>query len=478
MPYNKSGTESKSWRFAFLGLVICSPLACDSESQNAVVNNCQQAFKTEEEVNKDAMFITDEQNEIGNVKFAVFADPHVYDLNLGTVSKAFKSYVLSDRKMLVESIAIMESMVDLILAERVNFVLVPGDLTKDGVRSSHEVCAEYLADIEKEGIPVLVVPGNHDVDNRLAQAYPIGSKAVTVGGISPVEFENIYSAFGYEDAIARDPNSLSYIAEPVKGIWIFALDSCNYDKRFPDLKPIQGDLSEETMQWIAEQLEAAAEEGVIVVGMMHHGIVEHYPQMEAFDKRFLVQDWQYKADRFAADGLGLVFTGHHHAQDISKRESTGDFMIDIQTGSTITWPSPYRIVSLNPKERTLSVKTELITSITHDLYGYTFQDYAYQSLMRGLDTRLLELLELNGVDEEDAEFYLPLIGPTLVAYYQGDEPLQKGNDPLIGEIETLGASDDEIGALLAEQMLGVWNDDTPDNNVTLNLITGELIGTD
>jgi hypothetical protein len=425
-------------------------------------------------MDQDAKFISSQSENQGVVKMAVFADPHVYDLSLGTTSKSFRSYYRSDRKMLVESIAIMESMVDLVVDEQVRFVLVPGDLTKDGVRSSHEICAEYLQDIENAGIQVLVVPGNHDVENPRARSYPANSKPVVEESISPEEFESIYHAFGFEDAIAKDPNSLSYVAEPVEGIWILAVDSCNYNKRFPDIGLISGDISEKTMDWIFEVLDDATAAGVTVLGMMHHGVVEHYPGMHELDPRFLLADWRNKAERFADAGLQVVFTGHHHAQDISKLGEGENFIVDIQTGSTVTWPSPYRIISLNVEMQKMFIRSKKITQITHDLYGYSFQEYAYQSLLGGLDEKIEEILTRGGVDSAKIESYLPLLKPTLIAYYRGDETLYRDDESLLAEIEALAVSDDETGSLLGTQMLGIWNDQTPDNNVNLNLVTGKL----
>ena len=58
------------------------------------------------------------------------------------------------------------------------------------------------------GVCVLVVPGNHDIDNSWARKYA-GDELIKIDSISPEEFEDIYSAYGYKDAASRDPNSLA-----------------------------------------------------------------------------------------------------------------------------------------------------------------------------------------------------------------------------------------------------------------------------
>jgi len=62
-------------------------------------------------------------------------------------------------------------------AGELDFLLVPGDLTRDGEYEGHVRVAEFLEQFEKEtGIPVAVVPGNHDIDNGGAADFSRGEK--------------------------------------------------------------------------------------------------------------------------------------------------------------------------------------------------------------------------------------------------------------------------------------------------------------
>lgn len=45
-----------------------------------------------------------------------------------------------------------------------------------------------------------------------------GDQVTPVASITPAEFKEIYKDFGYEEALATDPGSLSYVVEPVKGL--------------------------------------------------------------------------------------------------------------------------------------------------------------------------------------------------------------------------------------------------------------------
>ena len=96
------------------------------------------------------------------VKMAIISDLHVMapDL-LVNEGAAFERYLNQDRKMLRESLEILDTLVADILEQKPQLVLVTGDLTKDGEQMSHQLVAGRLQRLVDAGIQVLVVPGNH-----------------------------------------------------------------------------------------------------------------------------------------------------------------------------------------------------------------------------------------------------------------------------------------------------------------------------
>lgn len=50
-------------------------------------------------------------------------------------------------------------------------LIVSGDLTLNGEVKSHEEFAALLDEVERRGISVLVIPGNHDINSRWASSY-------------------------------------------------------------------------------------------------------------------------------------------------------------------------------------------------------------------------------------------------------------------------------------------------------------------
>ena len=156
-----------------------------------------------------------------DVRFVVVSDIHYMDPDLWGDGEAIQAYLRGDRKLLRESPEIMEEAMRLVAGSPGELVLVPGDLTKDGELSSHLKVAEYLRGLELSGKQVFVVCGNHDILNPEAYRYR-GDEEIPVDSVSPEEFASIYSELGYGEALERDPASLSYVAEPIPGLWLLA----------------------------------------------------------------------------------------------------------------------------------------------------------------------------------------------------------------------------------------------------------------
>ncbi len=245
--------------------------------------------------------------------------------------------------MIRESDAILNAAISGLKQDNIKFVLISGDLTKDGEFSSHTKFAAYLKEMEVSGIEVYVVPGNHDINNPDAVSYS-GAMTTPVPRVSPEDFARIYKQFGFGQAIARDPNSLTYLVEPVAGLYVLAMDACRYRENVDS--PITGGrFSQETLDWILVIAWAKAGNKQII-GFMHHGVVAHYSMQPLLFAEYLVDDWTRVSRMFADAGMRMVFTGHYHAQDVVKRVvkpgRIPSFIFDVETGSLVTYPVPYR----------------------------------------------------------------------------------------------------------------------------------------
>lgn len=403
---------------------------------------------------------------VTDLQIAVFSDPHIQDPSLGITGPAFEEYLLYDRKMIAQSKPISESVIQTLKNSSASIILIAGDLTKDGEKTNHQVFAEMVAQLETAGKRVFVIPGNHDVQNPDAFSYD-GNTTTPVPSVTAAEFATIYSRFGYNEALYRDNNSLSYVAVLNANTWLLAMDACLYNEN--DSFPVTGGkFSDATYQWIKDRLNEAKSKNIKVLGMVHHGVVEHYPGQSLMFADYLLTDWQTVSTELAELGLQVVFTGHFHAQDIVKKEGKGgSFIFDIETGSLVTWPVPYRIM-------TYTTTNKLIVSTSHvtTLAGYDdFGSYAKTYLQTGMDTlvKMQLMYPPYSLPYEMAAMVSPLVVAGFVAHYHGDETIDPATQAGIDALIAMGGTAAQLGATIQ----WMFTDPAPaDQNIEIDLSTG------
>lgn len=296
-------------------------------------------------------------------RLAVISDVHLMaPLLLQKEGKAFDNYIANDRKMLVESSELLDSVSKHLIAYQPQIIFITGDLTKDGERISHQLLVDrYLKPLKAQGIRIYVVPGNHDVNNPHAKVYN-GDNAQRTTTVSAKDFTHIYNDYGYGEALATDPNSLSYVVQLDDKTRLIAVDACRYeDNNFDkDICVTAGRIKPQTMDFIQAEAQKAHKLGMNVIMMMHHGIVSHFKWQDKIMKEYLVNNWKKDAKRLAQMGIKVCFTGHFHAQDISNKYG----LTDIETGSTVSYPHPYRLIDVDTDKQTLQIRTEKAESLT------------------------------------------------------------------------------------------------------------------
>ncbi len=414
---------------------------------------------------------------VPTASIAVFSDPHYMDPSLLVADgTAFQAYMAQDRKLLAQSKAILETVINNVSNAHPNIVLVPGDLTKDGELVSHLAVSNYLATLKANGAKVFVCPGNHDVNNPHAVSYD-GSTMNAVPTIQSNDFAAIYAPFGFADAIARDSNSLSYVVEPVPGLQILAMDACHYERNTNGAPYTGGYFDTGRWNWITNQLALARSQGKFVIGMVHHGVMEHYQYQKSFFPDYVLDNYPAIDQTFANYGMKVVLTGHYHAQDVVRTNLVGGSLFDIETGSTVTYPCPYRFMTLS-NNGVLNVTSLRVTNINYDLGGQDFQTYAYNFLTNGLlqiSAGMLMAPPYN-LPSPQAQYLAPALTEAFISHYQGDETTRPPTPYAQSVMATL-YSQAQSGSTLSLQLLAalqaLFNDPPPsDNNLQINLING------
>ncbi len=408
--------------------------------------------------------------EKSKVKFAVISDIHYYDSALGTTGAAFEAYLAADRKLIKESGEILNSAITSIKSEKPDFVLIPGDLTKDGEKQNHLILAEKLKELEKSGIKVFIINGNHDVNNYDSVSYPSdGTTPTAIAKVSADEFKSNYAEFGYNESFSKDSVSLSYAVEPEDGIWIIAIDSCRYDENTEENGSVTaGKIRVETLEWIRALLKEAKLKNKMVLGMMHHGIIEHFKGQSQFFSEYVVSDWDSISTEFANLGMKFVFTGHYHAQDIVKKTTdTGNNIYDIETGSLVTYPNPYRIIELESNNKMVITSSKVETINNVNLGGKTFQNYSKDYITDGL-TNLAPHMLMSApynVTQSQAQQLSPLMVSSMIAHYAGDET---ADSTTISIISSMTNSEDSMTKVFGGLLQSLWTDSEPkDNNIVI-----------
>lgn len=377
---------------------------------------------------KDIVSIEDNSKKArpSSLKIAVVSDIHYMAPSLlqngAAEGKAFQDYLNQDPKLLQYSAAVFQTVMNDLKNERPDLLLVPGDLTKDGEMISHQAVAEKLAQLESMGTKVFVVPGNHDLNNAKAVQYN-GNTATPLPRTMPKDFEKIYKGLGYQDGSEQDPASLSYLAKPYKDLWLLTIDASKYEEYGPSGDVADGRIKEATMTWLLKKLDEAKKQNATVFAMMHQNLVEHYTNQTQLDPGYVIDDWQNKVQTLMDAGLRVIFTGHYHANDITSYDYHGKTLYDIETGSLVTAPMPYRVIQL--QGNTLQVKTKTVQAIGESLPGgLSFPAYSNQFLSGHLDNYFNGLLQNRfGAPAALAQIASPLFRNAIMAHFAGDESI-------------------------------------------------------
>lgn len=275
----------------------------------------------------------------------------------GNVDPEIFYYASQQGQMDCESKAIMKQMLKTFIESDDEFLIIGGDLT-DGSRAAHtELAALFKETEEKSGKHIFVTCGNHDC------AAKADDNKIDIS-----EFTEIYADFGFNEAISRDENSASYAVDLSDSYRLLAIDSCIYGKD-------DGEITNNDLKWIEEQVNAAKKDGKKLIAMMHHSILPH------FTVQPIMNNYGKVAEKFADWGIKYVFTGHIHANDIASAVSKkGNTVYDVQTGSLITAPNAFRHVSFTSEkvEITSEAVTEIDINDLPDGYSQAQLDYIQQ----------------------------------------------------------------------------------------------------
>lgn len=230
---------------------------------------------------------------------------------------------------------IVDAFLEEVIIKKPDMLILSGDLTLDGEKSSHEELAGKLYAVQEAGIPVLVIPGNHDINNRHAAEYR-GNDRLPAEFTTPGEFRDIYEDFGYHEAISQDRTTLSYVYEVDEYNRLLMLDTCQYQQK----ARVGGALQSDTYDWIDMQLEKTWDDGMNIIPVAHHNLLD---QSEIYVDDCTIEHSEQLVERLEDWSVPLFLSGHLHVQH-TKRSDEDRGIWEMVTSSLATPACQYGVL--------------------------------------------------------------------------------------------------------------------------------------
>ncbi len=289
-----------------------------------------------------------------SLSFASISDVHYYPQSYtGDNCPEWQNYNTMSSKEFMESDAITRTTLDSIALKApelgTKYLFISGDLTKDGEYQAHAELAAILEQFEKDaGIKVIVINGNHDVDNSNACTFENGVQE-QARSITQAEFKEVYKNLGYDLAVAeytppsgKTENGLSYVVDLDKNYRLIVVDSNEYDAYTPQTPITNGAITEDCLNWVKEMAAQGKAQGKTVMVMQHHSLSAHMKVEPSIGGRFVVDDYLNVAEQYADAGIHFAFTGHLHTNDVASVTSdNGNVIYDCETGSLAGYPNRF-----------------------------------------------------------------------------------------------------------------------------------------
>lgn len=254
----------------------------------------------------------------------IATDNHYLSPSLHDGGEFFLNAITSaDGKVTHYSSEVISALLDSAKTEKPDILILSGDLTLNGATKSHTELAQKLKAAEEAGVCVLVIPGNHDVESTGVDFS--GGKATAVDSLSSTKFPEIYSDFGYSEAISRDTASFSYIYETEGKLRILMLDTNSFGK---------GYVNDVTYVWLEKELNDAKKAGCRVMSVTHQTLFAHN-KLLSFG--YQLYDADELMELYKKYNVKCNFSGHIHVQSIKEE----DGFTEVVTSSLTMAPIQY-----------------------------------------------------------------------------------------------------------------------------------------
>lgn len=262
----------------------------------------------------------------------VVTDIHYLAPSLYEGSDLFlRSIANADGKMTHYSPELLDALLAEARHQKPDVVLITGDLTFYGEKQSHQELAAAMDELWDEGIPVYVIPGNHDINSPYARWFS-GEDWGYTDNVTPEEFREIWARCLLP---SEDGYTMSYTVRLNDKVWIAMADVCVYDEAVE----MYGFYSQEQQAWLVPMLEEAKTAGVTVISATHQSLI---PRSSSRPNSYSIYNREYMLPDLRAGGVTLNLSGHIHIMSVLEK----DGLTDAATGAFCIHSHCYGLVTV------------------------------------------------------------------------------------------------------------------------------------
>lgn len=319
----------------------------------------------------------------------VATDLHYLSKSINDGGEAFCNVMSKgDGKVMTYIEEIVDAFVLEVIKRKPDALLLLGDLTFNSERISHIELAAKLDNIVGAGVPVYLIPGNHDIKHERCMGFR-GNEVYKVESVSQKEFQEIYHNCGYDRAEYFDKSSASYVAKLSESLYVIMLDTNSYSQNY---------LGEQALIWLENVLKEISKPDVHILGVSHQNLLEHNFM---FTEGFMIKNAQKIEELYKKYNVKLNLSGHMHIQHIEDRG-----VAEIVTSSLAVAPNHFANILYDGKSfkyLTQSLEVEAVDGFK-SISRHEFDGVGERQLVRLFKTHGFEDISESDIDKMGKAF--------------------------------------------------------------------------
>ena len=319
----------------------------------------------------------------------VATDLHYLSKSINDGGEAFCNVMSKgDGKVMTYIEEIVDAFVLEVIKRKPDALLLLGDLTFNSERISHIELAAKLERVVSAGVPVYLIPGNHDINHERCMGFH-GSEVYKVESVSQKEFQEIYRYCGYDRAEYFDKSSASYVVKLSESLYVIMLDTNSYSQNY---------LGEEALIWLENVLKEISKPDVHILGVSHQNLLEHNFM---FTEGFMIKNAQKIEELYKKYNVKLNLSGHMHIQHIEDRG-----VAEIVTSSLAVAPNHFANILYDGKSfkyLTQSLEVEAVDGFK-SISRHEFDGVGERQLVRLFKTHGFEDISESDIDKMGKAF--------------------------------------------------------------------------